>query len=232
VVRQDNGEEKNAYLMEEIRRLYKSRFEGDHLRRDRIWKTLCGSFFQAFVRENDTVLDIGAGYCEFINNIKCAKKYAVDLNEDTPAFANPDVSVLAFPSTDLSCFADLTFDVVFMSNFLEHLASKSDLLKTLSEIYRILKRRGQIMILSPNIRYAGKEYWDFFDHCLPLSHKSLLEALRLAGFQVELMIPRFLPFTTKSRIPQKSFLIKAYLKLPLAWKWIGKQYFVVGCKVQ
>ena len=31
-------------------------------------------------KKNFTVLDIGAGYCEFINNIQCAQKYAIDLN--------------------------------------------------------------------------------------------------------------------------------------------------------
>jgi len=183
------------------------------------------------VGEDDTVLDIGAGYCEFINNIKCATKYAVDLNEDTPTFANPDVRVFTCPSTNLSPLADSTVDVVFMSNFLEHLTSKADVLKTLYEIKRVLKEQGRVMILSPNIKYAIKEYWDFFDHCIPLSHKSLVEGLGLAGFEVERVIPRFLPYTTKSRIPQTAFLIKAYLRLPLAWKLIGKQCFVVGKKM-
>jgi SAM-dependent methyltransferase len=230
-VRQNKAMEKNTRLTEGLNRLYKGRFEGHHDRRDRIWKVLCGDFFQAFVRGSDTVLDIGAGYCEFINNIKCAGKYAVDLNEDTPAFANPDVRVFSCPSTNLSPFADSTLDAVFMSNFLEHLGTKADVLKTLDEIRRVLKMQGRVMILSPNIKYAIKEYWDFFDHCLPLSHKSLVEALRLAEFEVELVIPRFLPYTTRSRIPQTAFLIKAYLRLPLAWRVIGKQCFVVGKKI-
>ena len=189
---------KNTHLMEYINRLYKNRFEGHYEQRDQLWKILCGSFFQAFVGEGDTVLDIGAGYCEFVNYIRCAKKYAVDLNKDTPAFANLDVCVFTCPSTNLSPIADLTVDVVFMSNFLEHLASRADVLKTLHEIHRILKTQGKVMILSPNIKYASKEYWDYFDHFLPLSHKSLVAALRLAGFEVEWVIPRFLPYTTGS----------------------------------
>src|SRR2546425_1038832 len=35
------------------------------------------------------------------------------------------------------------------------------------------------LVLQPNIRYAFKVYWDFFDHNLPLSHASMLEALAL-----------------------------------------------------
>ena len=31
-------------------------------------------FFQKYIPEEETVLEIGAGYCEFINNIKAKKK--------------------------------------------------------------------------------------------------------------------------------------------------------------
>jgi ubiquinone/menaquinone biosynthesis C-methylase UbiE len=216
--------------MEGINRLYKSRFEGHHERRDQIWKILCASFFQAFVGDGDAVLDIGAGYCEFINNIKSAKKYAVDLNEDTPAFANPDVSVFTCPSTDLSPLADSTVDVVFMSNFLEHLVSKADVLRTLHETYRVLRTWGKVMILSPNIKYASKEYWDFFDHHIPLSDKSLVEALKMVGFRVEQVLSKFLPYSTKSKMPQNPLLIKLYLKMPFAWKIMGKQMFIIARK--
>lgn len=108
-------------------------------------------------KKNFTVLDIGAGYCEFINNIQCAQKYAIDLNEETPNFAHSDVKVFNCFSTDLSFLSDDSIDMVFMSNFLEHLKTKDEIIKTLSEIMRILKVGGGVMILQPNIRYAYKE---------------------------------------------------------------------------
>ena len=117
-----------------------------------------------------------------------------------------------------------------MSNFLEHLRTREDILRTLREIYRILKTGGRVLVLQPNIRYAYKEYWDFFDHHIPLSDNSLAEALQIEGFDIEKVIPRFLPYTTKSSIPQNTFLIKLYLKLPVAWKIMGKQAFVVARK--
>ncbi len=215
----------------DIKKLYVNRFDRREMRRkDGIWKILCHSFFQGYIPEDSAVLDIGAGYCEFINNIRCREKYAVELNEDALHFADSGVKVLNCPSTDLSPLQDGLFDVVFMSNFLEHLKSKEDVLQTLEEVFRVLKLGGKVMILQPNIRYLYKEYWDFFDHHVPLSDKSLIEVLTLAGFTVEVVLPKFLPYTSKSKFPQKPLLVKLYLKFPALWKIIGKQMFLIASK--
>lgn len=86
------------------------------------------------------------------------------------------------------------------------------------------------MILQPNIRYLYKEYWDFFDHHIPLSDKSLVEALRMVGFRIERVLPKFLPYTTKSRLPQHLFWVKIYLKMSFIWKILGKQMFILSRK--
>ncbi|MGH8476727.1 MAG: hypothetical protein ACRER2_13325, partial [Methylococcales bacterium] len=65
---------------------------------------------------------------------------------------------------------------------------------------------------------------------LPLSHLSLVEALQLAGFEIDKMIDKFLPYTTQSRLPQFPFLVSAYLKFPIAWRLLGKQFLVVARK--
>jgi len=215
----------------EIEKLYRGRFdEKERQRKNDIWKVLCSSFFQKYIPTDSIVLDIGAGYCEFINNIQCVKKYAVDLTEDTANFANGDVKVFKCPSSNLSFLSDESMDIVFMSNFLEHLKTKEEVIKTLSESFRVLKPGGYVMILQPNIRYLYKEYWDFFDHHIPLSDKSLIEALRMVGFRIEQILPKFLPYTTKSRMPQHSLLVKTYLKMPFIWKIMGRQMFVFGRK--
>lgn len=215
----------------EIGKLYKNRFdERERRQKNEIWKVLCSFFFQKYIPEDSTVLDIGAGYCEFINNIQCAKKYAVDLNKDTLDFADSDVEVFIRPSTDLSFLSADSIDMVFMSNFLEHLKTKEEVIKTLSESFRVLKAGGRVMILQPNIRYLYREYWDFFDHHIPLSDKSLTEVLQMVGFRIEQTLPKFLPYTTKSRLPQHPLLVKMYLRIPFIWKIMGKQMFILGRK--
>lgn len=122
-------------------------------------------------------------------------------------------------------------DTVFTSNFFEHLPSKVALLDTLKECRRVLKPGGRILVVMPNLRYVGGRYWDFFDHHLPLTHSSLAEGLKISGYSVEEVIPRFLPYTVKdSPVQVKAVMVRSYLKLRPLWRVLGKQMFVVARK--
>lgn len=211
--------------------LYDIRFNQTGVEKRRgVWRVLCQTFFSKLIPADATILDIACGYGEFINQITAGKKYAVDLNADSPSHLNPDVHFLLTAATDLSALPQGAFDVVFTSNFLEHLRDKSQLDVVLAQVMGLLKPGGKFIVVGPNIRYAYAEYWDFYDHYLPLSHLSLVEALMLAGFCPEKVVDRFLPYTMNNGAPTADFIIEAYLKLPLAWKFFGKQFLVVGRK--
>jgi SAM-dependent methyltransferase len=215
----------------ELEKLYRHRFDESELpRKLAIWRVLCEDFFSRFVGERDTVIDVGAGYCEFINNIRAGRKIAVDLNPRVREFAAADVEVRNESCTNLVSMADGSADVVFMSNFLEHLPSKQMVFDTLAEARRILRPGGRLMILQPNVRLLPGEYWDFFDHHTPLTERSLLEAVVNLDMTPTRVIARFLPYTTKSRLPQSPFLVRLYLRFPPAWWLLGKQSFLVATK--
>ena len=211
--------------------LYGQRFSAaDRQRKNALWNVLCQSFFQKYVGESDVVVDLGAGYCEFINHIRCGRKFAVDLSEDTRAAAAKDVTVILEPVTNLASFQASSVDVVFASNLFEHLRSKDELMAVLREVRRILKSGGRLLVLQPNIRYAYREYWDYLDHHLALSHVSLSEALNLAGFDVREVRPRFLPYSVKSRLPQSPLLLKLYLTARPLHLLFGRQMFLLAVK--
>jgi SAM-dependent methyltransferase len=217
--------------MSAVDEIYRARFAVAGLeKRNRVWKVLCAHFFRRFVPDNATVLDLACGYGEFINNIAAARKYAIDLNPDSPGHLNGDIKYHNGLATELDFIPDGTLDVAFTSNFLEHLPSKAACDDVLRAVWRKLKPGGRFMILGPNIKYAYREYWDFYDHYLPLSHLSLVEGLSLAGFAPETVVPRFLPYTMNSSMPTHDLLIRAYLLLPIAWPIFGKQFFVTALK--
>jgi SAM-dependent methyltransferase len=210
--------------------IYRERFEKERTKRNEIWRVLCKHWMQRYIPQNATVLDLAAGYCEFINHIECSQKIAVDLNEDTTRYAAPGVRVVMAYSHDMHEIASDSVDVVFVSNFFEHLPTKQAFLDTLREIKRVLKRGGKLLIMQPNIRFLHGSYWDFIDHYLPLTDRSLEEALNLINMSVIENRPRFLPYTMKNRLPQWSFLLRLYLMLPMFHFLLGKQAWVVAVK--
>jgi SAM-dependent methyltransferase len=217
--------------MPNLAALYRFRFrESERAQKMLIWKTLCAHYFQRLIGDDQTVLDLACGYGEFINNINGKKKYAVDLNPDAPKYLGPDVEFHFSRADKIEGIADDGIDVVFTSNFLEHLKTKEECDAVLGEVRRILKPAGRFVIMGPNIRYLAAEYWDFYDHYLPLSHLSLEEGLVQAGYEVVTVIPRFLPYTTRSALPQHPMLVALYLKVPFVWRILGKQFLLVGRK--
>ncbi len=214
-----------------LQKIYQTRFQELELPlKNQIWKVLCTDFFNRFVKPTDKVVDLGAGYCEFINNIECHTKIAIDLNADVKKFAHPNVQVIHESCLAIRSLADDSVDIVFMSNFLEHLLTKQQVFDTLQECKRILKPGGKMLILQPNIRFLANNYWDFFDHHTPLSDRSLVEVLETLEMHIVKCYPKFLPYTTKSRLPKGPLFVKLYLHLPLAWHIFGKQAFIVAEK--
>ncbi|MEJ7745157.1 MAG: class I SAM-dependent methyltransferase [Luteimonas sp.] len=217
---------------DDLQQLYRHRFAQSELpAKNAIWEVLCRFFFQRFVdAENDTVLDLACGYGEFINNIRAKKKIAVDLNPDSPAALRDGIEFHAVRADALEPVASGTVDIVFTSNFFEHLPDKTVLAEVLQEINRVLRPGGTLIAMGPNIRYLPGEYWDFIDHHLPLSERSLTEALQMSGFRMTRVVDRFLPYTTQSRLPKAPLLVRIYLSVPAVWRFFGKQFLVFASK--
>jgi SAM-dependent methyltransferase len=224
------GHERDPVRAAELEQIYSARFGPRLDERVRLWETLVEGYFQDLIGPDDTVLDLAAGYCEFINAVRCGRKVAVDLNPTVRSVAADDVEVFHTACTDLPEALTGQVDVAWVSNFFEHLGSTEELLATLGELHRVLADDGRLLVLQPNLRLTGAAYWDFLDHTLPLTERSLAEALGLAGFRVESMKVRFLPYTTESRLPISPPLIRLYLRLPPAQWLLGKQTFVVARK--
>jgi SAM-dependent methyltransferase len=215
-----------------LKKLYANRFDSRQMQAKVVlWKVLVDDFLQKYVPSKSSILDIGGGYCEFINQIRADKKCLIDLNPDSKLFANPDVKVINLDVLNLGdrlLFCE-QFDRIFISNFFEHLSNKEELIQIISFCFDALKPNGSLLVIQPNFKYSYKEYYDFIDHQLPITHLSLQELLQTVGFEIDLMIPRFLPFSTKGR-PTSPLLLKLYLKLPFLWQFLGGQMFVKASK--
>jgi SAM-dependent methyltransferase len=212
----------------DLDRIYETRFSReDAAAKDGVWAEIC-LFLQRFVIPGAPVLDVAADRGHFIRNIRASERWATDIR-DVRRHLPPEIRFVQVTGTKMSTLLPPDyFGTVFMSNYLEHLADSDVVLEQLRQAHTVCRPGGRIVILQPNIRLVGGAYWDFLDHRTALTEKSLVEAAELAGFTTTRVITRFLPFTTKSRLPQAPSLVRLYLRLPVAWRLLGKQTLYVG----
>jgi len=210
--------------------LYAARFSAsDREAKSRLWRVLWQGFFRRYVAPDACVVDLGAGSCELINAVRAKRRIAIDLNPDLRRFAESGVETHALALTELlDVLTPGSVDVAFASNVFEHLRSPEALLEVLGVVRIALAPRGRLIIVQPNVRLTGGAFWDFFDHTLPLTEKGMAEALALAGFRIVESRARFLPYTTKGRLPQLDLLVRLYLALKPAQWLLGKQMLIVA----
>jgi SAM-dependent methyltransferase len=219
-------------MSDDLERLYANRFdERDRAWKQVVWGILWRRVFRRWIGPEDRLLDLGAGYCEFINSATARRRIAVDLNPAASACAAPGVEVRAVSADDLSFLGAGEVDAVFTSNFLEHLPSKQAVAAVFQEVHRVLAPGGRFIAMGPNVRLLPGAYWDYFDHHVPLSDRSVCEALLLHGFALQHVESRFLPYTVKNTRLRWPLLVEGYLAMrPISSALLGKQFLVVAVK--
>jgi SAM-dependent methyltransferase len=215
---------------QDLEKQYQRRFAALDSYRDSVWQVLVRDFFQQYVDPGATVLDLGSGWGEFIRHVHADRRIAMDLNPDMPSHVGPHVETILQDCSQRWQISDSSLDVVFASNFFEHLPDKDALRRTLYEALRCLKNGGRIICLGPNIRFLHGAYWDFWDHFLPLTDRSMIEVLTLTGFTMERIEPRFLPYSMSQRFTPPIVFVSLYIRLPFLWRILGKQFLLVARK--
>lgn len=211
-----------------LQRLYAARFDEREVSdKDAVWREIA-RFLQRYIDPHEPLLDVACDRGHFVRNVIADERWASDIRDVSAALPR-DVRFLR--SSGLSLLDQCPpqyFGTVFMSNYLEHLDSGDAVVEQLQVAANLLAPMGRIIILQPNIRLVGSRYWDFIDHAVPLTERSLLEAAELAGLRTVDLITRFLPYSTKGRLPSHPLLVRAYLACRPAWWLLGRQTLYVG----
>lgn len=192
-------------------------------RRRRVWKAIC-EYLQREIPREGTVLDLGAGYCDFVNQIEAARRYALDQDPASRAHCAAGVEFLCADVADIP-LPDGSVDVAFASNLLEHLVDEARE-RLLGALERVLKPGARLILVQPNYYYCYRRYWDDFTHVKPYSHESLPDLLAAKGYLVERVEKRFLPFSFGGILPKSYLLTRLYLALP--WRPFAAQMLVVA----
>ncbi len=208
-------------------RLYQYRFRNvDQRRREEIWLAVAPMIHERLKRP-DRVLDPAAGRCEFINAVPARERWAVDAVAYEEGVAR-DGTRLVVAEIMRAELPSEYFGGVFVSNFLEHLLSQEAVADFLEKMHECMAPGGRIAIMGPNFRHCSREYFDFADHTVILTEHAVEEHLYAAGFDIVAVHAKFLPYSFTGRLPTHPALARAYLRLPIAWRILGKQFLVIG----
>jgi hypothetical protein len=173
------------------------------------------------------VLDPAAGRLEFISAVPAAERWAVDWEAYDARERHDGVHLVVADVMTADLPPDY-FDGIFVSNFLEHLPSQDAVGAFLERMLGFMAPGGRIAIMGPNFRYCAREYFDCADHTVVLTHLGTAEHLYAAGFEIERICARFLPYSFRGLLPASGWLTRTYLKSPLLWRLLGKQFLVIG----
>jgi ubiquinone/menaquinone biosynthesis C-methylase UbiE len=191
---------------------FSSRFSEDQ-KRKKAWKYLT-NYLQRYVSESDSILELGAGYSYFINEIRAKSKYSIDLFEDLGKFSSPDVEFHVGDVTNLSFLKDSSVDVFFASNLFEHL-DRQQLELMLQEIDRVGSPNFRVIVIQPNYRLCSKRYFDDYTHVTIFTDISMRDWMQSHGYRCLVSKPKFLPLTVKSRLSLFTNLIPLYIRFPI-----------------
>ena len=197
-------------------------------RRARVWQGVA-RHLAPHVGPAAHVLELGAGYCDWINNVPASRRVAVDVWPELPAHTAPGVEPMVLDiSHGLHAFGDASFDVVLASNLLEHFVPEAAA-EVVRDVARLLRPGGRFILIQPNFRYAWRRYFDDYTHRSIFTDVSLAALLRAHGFRILEVKPKFVPYSMQGvRIPVAKWLVKAYLMSP--FKPAAGQMLVIAQK--
>jgi SAM-dependent methyltransferase len=210
--------------------LYEARFdEREVSAKDGVWREIV-RYLSRWIDPAAPLLDIACDRGHFVRWAIASERWATDIRDMRSALP-ADIRFIQASGLDLaSVVPSGHFGTIFMSNYLEHLDSTDAVIDQLRVAHRLLRPGGRVIVLQPNIRLVGPRYWDFIDHHVALTERSLLEAAELAELTTVNLVTRFLPYSTKGRLPTAPALVAAYLRLRPAWWLLGRQTLYVGTR--
>ncbi len=181
-------------------------------RRAEVWRQIA-SYLQRWIPTDATTLELAAGYCDLSNALHNSRRIASDHSSTVEHHAAAGVETIVGDARVMPTIDSNSIDVVLASNFVEHLDYR-ELDPFFAECRRMIKPGGRLVLIQPNYRLCASTYFDDYTHRSVHSHVSLPDHLRNAGFFIEHVEPRFLPFSMQSRLSFGYRLVALYLKLP------------------
>ncbi len=148
------------------------------------------------ITEEAKVLELGCGRGEFLNEFY--NNNMISYGVDISSYAKEKYPHLNISSVDMLKnslpYPDDSFDVIYSKSFVEHFYYPE---KIFQEAYRVLKKGGRIITLTPEWKYFYKTFYEDYTHRTPFTKLSLKDIHLISKF--------------------KNFEVESFRQLPFMW---------------
>src|SRR5215472_3631138 len=169
-------------MMNKADNYFHTRFKPDP-RREVLWRTLYSHYFSRFISASDCVLELGAGYGHFINQVVAQRRIALDAWDGYVNHITRGIETYVSNVIDLGFLEAGSVNFAFASNLFEH-TSQEDFASVLKQLRRILANGGTLNILQPNYYYSYREYFDDYTHRTIYTHTSICDFLQAHDYDI------------------------------------------------
>ena len=146
------------------------------------------------------LLEVGCGRGEFLRGFirQGLNGYGTD-QSDAATRLCPEAEIKVANMEEGLPYDDNFFDVVYSKSVIEHFYCPE---KVISEIFRVLKPKGQVITLTPDWTHVYKTFYEDYTHRTPFTMTSLRDILLIHGFE--------------------QVQVEEFLQLPVVWKlpWV------------
>ena len=159
------------------------------------------------IQRNSVILEMGCGRGEFLNQFYLQGMIARGIDISDNAKKNyPHLDIQIFDALkDPFPLKDNSIDIIYSKSFIEHFYFPE---KIMSEAYRVLKKGGKIITLTPEWGYNYKNFYEDFSHRTPFTKISLMDIHKFCNFKdIEVESFRQLPFIWDKSKYVKSLIV-------------------------
>lgn len=163
---------------------------------------------------NNKLLEIGFGQGDCLREFEKRNLdvYGIDYNSiyTHKNFYNTEPTDF---SKDKLPYDNDSFSFIFCKSVIEHIKDTDHFL---SEVYRILKPGGTLIILTPAWEFNYKDFFNDYTHVRPFHRKGLQDALKIHNFRTKVVYHYHLPW-----LWEKPYLfpLVLFLRLFYRFKW-------------
>lgn len=169
------------------------------------------------LKPGDRLLELGCGRADFLSAFKRKGMTCSGVDIEPVNISGIDIKKCDLSKDDLP-FNDESFDIIYHKSVIEHFYKPDHVM---DETYRVLKKGGKLIFLTPDWERQVKTFYEDITHCRPYNVTAVKDLLSLWGMENGLAekFYQYPPFWRWPFLKLSGILFNPFLSVILA-RWL------------